>query len=163
MSTSPPDSRPTFDLQSHSVHSDGVLEPAEVVARAAGAGVTLLALTDHDSVDGVDEALAASLREGLRVVPAVEISAVHEGYEDLHVLGYGIDHHHFRLTDRLVDFRADRVTRAERMAQRMSELGWAADEEVLAARRPTPRPPGAPHRAPAVLRPPRDARRRWRD
>src|SRR5204862_6650984 len=66
---------PTFDLQSHSRHSDGALAPAEVVASAAAAGVRLLALTDHDSVDGVDEALAAA--NGIRVVPAVEISAVH--------------------------------------------------------------------------------------
>jgi predicted metal-dependent phosphoesterase TrpH len=141
------------------VHSDGVLEPAEVVARAAGAGVTLLALTDHDTVDGVDEALEASRREAVRLVPAVEVSAVHKGYEDLHVLGYGIDHHHFRLTQRLVDFRGDRVTRAERMAARMADLGWAVDEEVLAARRATGRPLGRPHLAAAVFGHPANASR----
>jgi 3',5'-nucleoside bisphosphate phosphatase len=83
---------PAFDLQSHSIHSDGELPAAQVVENAAQAGVELLALSDHDTVDGVDEALAAGAVHGVRVVPATEISAVDGDYEDLHVLGYGIDH-----------------------------------------------------------------------
>ncbi len=67
-----------FDLQSHSTHSDGALSAAEVVARAAAAGVELLALSDHDTVGGVSEAVLAGERAGVRVVPAVEISAVDE-------------------------------------------------------------------------------------
>ncbi len=67
---------PRFDLQSHSIHSDGALGAAEVVERAARAGVELLALTDHDTVDGVSEAVRAGERAGVRVVPAIEISAV---------------------------------------------------------------------------------------
>ena len=67
-----------FDLQSHSIHSDGALEAAEVVERAARAGVELLALSDHDTVSGVAEALRAGERYGVRVVPAVEISAIEE-------------------------------------------------------------------------------------
>ncbi len=70
---------PRFDLQSHSTHSDGTLPAAEVVQRAAQAGVELLALSDHDTVSGVSEALAAGERAGVRVVPAVEISAVDDG------------------------------------------------------------------------------------
>src|SRR5687767_5451900 len=58
---------PDFDLQSHSLHSDGALPVAEVVARAAAAGVRMLSLTDHDTVDGVDEALAAGRAEGVQV------------------------------------------------------------------------------------------------
>jgi predicted metal-dependent phosphoesterase TrpH len=146
-----PGGGPTFDLQSHSVHSDGLLPPAEVVAAAAQAGVHLLALSDHDTVDGVDEALEAGARERLSVVPAVEISAVHEGYEDLHVLGYRVDHHHFLLTERLSAFRDDRVARAEAMTARLNQLGWAVDEDALAARRATGRPLGRPHLAAAVF------------
>jgi 3',5'-nucleoside bisphosphate phosphatase len=67
---------PAFDLQSHSTHSDGSLPAAEVVARAAGAGVKLLALTDHDTVAGVSEAVASGEHEGIRVLPAVEISSI---------------------------------------------------------------------------------------
>ena len=59
---------PAFDLQSHSVHSDGELPAAQVVENAAAAGVELLALSDHDTVDGVDEALAAGAVHGVRVV-----------------------------------------------------------------------------------------------
>jgi 3',5'-nucleoside bisphosphate phosphatase len=60
-----------FDLQSHSTHSDGTLPAAEVVQRAADAGVELLALSDHDTISGVSEAIAAGERAGVRVVPAV--------------------------------------------------------------------------------------------
>ncbi len=68
-----------FDLQSHSTNSDGVLPAAEVVARAGKAGVQLLALSDHDTIAGVAEAIAAGEQHGVKVVPAVEISAVDEG------------------------------------------------------------------------------------
>ena len=112
---------PTFDLQSHSVASDGALEPAEVVARAHAAGVELLALTDHDTVAGVDEALevAAATNGEITVVPAVEISAVDGEREDLHVLGYGIDHHSPAFTAHLAAWREDRLARGNSMADAM--------------------------------------------
>ena len=65
---------PRFDLQSHSRHSDGALSPAEVVHAAAAAGVELLALTDHDTVAGVTEAVAVGDEHGVRVIAAAEIS-----------------------------------------------------------------------------------------
>src|SRR3954462_4896778 len=102
---------PTFDLQSHSTHSDGALPAAEVVERAANAGVTLLALTDHDTVDGVEEALAAARVRNIELTPAVELSSVHDAHEDLHILGYGLDHTDAAMLDALRDFRADRVRR----------------------------------------------------
>jgi predicted metal-dependent phosphoesterase TrpH len=70
---------PRFDLQSHSTRSDGALEPAEVVAAAARAGVRLLALTDHDTLAGVAEALRAGAEHGVSVVPAIEISSIDAG------------------------------------------------------------------------------------
>src|SRR5918999_137448 len=82
---------PTFDLQSHSVHSDGALPATDVVAHAAAAGVELLALTDHDTVDGVTEARIAAADRGIAFSPAAELSAVHGAHEDLHVLGYELD------------------------------------------------------------------------
>ena len=150
---------PTFDLQSHSIHSDGELPAAEVVQRAAAAGVELLALTDHDTVDGVDEALAEADRLGLRVVPAVEISSVQDEYEDLHVLGYGIDHHDETLLAQLATFRQDRYLRAERMADALRELGWEIDETKLDERRATGKPLGRPHLAQAVFGHPANAAR----
>jgi 3',5'-nucleoside bisphosphate phosphatase len=143
---------PAFDLQAHSTHSDGALPAAEVVRRAAAAGVELFALTDHDTVDGVDEALAEASACGIALVPAVEISAVRDSHEDLHVLGYGIDHHEAGLVAALQDFRADRERRADRMAERLrTEFGYEVDDAPLAARRDAGRPVGRPHLAAAVV------------
>jgi predicted metal-dependent phosphoesterase TrpH len=148
-----------FDLQSHSLHSDGELPPAEVVARAARAGVELLALSDHDTIAGVDEALGAGEEHGVRVVPATEVSAVDGGYEDLHVLGYLIDHHDPVLRGRLEEARADRELRAERMGEKLRELGFEIDPAPLAARREAGKPIGRPHLAAAVLAHPSNATR----
>ena len=142
---------PSFDLQSHSLHSDGALPAAQVVENAARAGVELLALSDHDTVDGVDEALAAGALHGVRVVPATEISAVDGGYEDLHVLGYGIDHRSALLGERLLAARADRERRAEAMAARLASLGFGVEPAPLEARKAAGQPLGRPHLAAAVL------------
>src|SRR6478752_8841261 len=80
-----------IELQSHSTVSDGQLKPADVVAEAAKAGVTTLALTDHDAVAGVPEAEAAARRLGVELVPAIEMSCVHEYAEDLHICGYWVE------------------------------------------------------------------------
>ncbi len=152
-------SAPAFDLQSHSLHSDGELPAAQVVENAAEAGVQLLALSDHDTVDGVDEALAAGALHGVRVVPATEISAVDGGYEDLHVLGYGIDHRSALLAERLLDARGDRERRAEAMAARLRELGFEVDQAPIEARRQAGKPVGRPHLAAAVLAHPANAGR----
>jgi predicted metal-dependent phosphoesterase TrpH len=80
-----------IELQSHSTVSDGQLGPAGVVEEAARAGVTTLALTDHDAVAGVPEAEEAARGRGVELVPAIEMSCVHEYAEDLHVCGYWVD------------------------------------------------------------------------
>lgn len=150
---------PTFDLQSHSLHSDGALPAAEVVERAAAAGVELLALSDHDTVDGVDEALAAGRRCGIRVVPATELSSLDGEYDDLHVCGYGIDHTDPVLLARLEEFRADRDGRAGRMMAALRELGFEIDESLLDQRRAAGKPIGRPHLAQAVIAHPANAQR----
>src|SRR3954470_6825235 len=131
---------PAFDLQAHSVHSDGTLSPADVVTRAGAAGVELFALTDHDTVDGVAEALAHA---PMKVVPAVELSSVHAEHEDLHILGYGLDHTDPNLLSTLADFRADRVRRIHAMADRLRELGFTIEL-------PDHKAPGRPHLAAAL-------------
>ena len=152
-------SAPAFDLQSHSLHSDGDLPAAQVVENAARAGVQLLALSDHDTVDGVDEALAAGAVHGVRVVPATEISAVDGDYEDLHILGYGIDHRSSLLGERLLDARGDRERRADAMAARLRELGFEIDPAPIEARKAAGKPVGRPHLAAAVLAHPANAER----
>jgi 3',5'-nucleoside bisphosphate phosphatase len=158
-----PTDRPTFDLQSHSVYSDGELSPRKVVEAAARAGVELLALTDHDSVDGVDEALETAAAEHVALVPAAELSAVHDTHEDLHVLGYGIDHTDAALGERLLDARADRVRRAEAMADRLRALGYAVDDAKLERRRASGKAIGRPHLTAAVVEHPANRERLQRE
>jgi predicted metal-dependent phosphoesterase TrpH len=151
--------RPTFDLQSHSIHSDGTLQAADVVDHAARAGVELLALTDHDTIDGVAEAREAAARHGIAFSPAAELSAVHGAYEDLHILGYELDDADADLCEALRDFRGDRARRIGQMADRLRELGFALDDAPLAARRAAGKPIGRPHLADAVLAHPANAQR----
>jgi 3',5'-nucleoside bisphosphate phosphatase len=151
-----------FDLQSHSTQSDGALEPAEVVERAARAGVELLALSDHDTVSGVAEALRAGERYGVQVVPAVEISALDADAaqaRELHILGYGIDHTGAALTAKLAEFLADREQRTLRMAAALKELGFELDEAQIEQRVAAGKPIGRPHLAEAVLAAPANAAR----
>src|SRR5919106_3243979 len=127
----PPHVAPDFDLQSHSVASDGALAPADVVASAAASGIRLMSLTDHDTVDGVSAALAAAREHGLRCSPAAELSSVSGEFEDLHVCGYELRHDDPELCATLADFRADRGRRIWAMADRLEQLGFALDRSGL--------------------------------
>jgi 3',5'-nucleoside bisphosphate phosphatase len=161
---------PRFDLQSHSTHSDGALAAAEVVQRAAEADVELLALSDHDTIGGVAEAIEAGERLGVRIVPAVEISAVDDGEggpsaagkhvaRELHILGYNIDHTGPPMTDSLVGFLADREKRTLRMRDGLLEAGLVLDEREIDERIAQGKPIGRPHLAAAVLNAPANAQR----
>ena len=142
--------RPTFDLQSHSFWSDGELPPAAVVASAAAAGVERLALTDHDSVAGVAEALEAAQQHGITVVPGAEISALDGPHEDLHICAYLVDHTSRAFLATLRDFRADRNARGSRMLAALEECGFALERADLDARAQAGSPVGRPHLARAV-------------
>jgi predicted metal-dependent phosphoesterase TrpH len=130
-----------------------------VVAAAAAAGVRLLALTDHDTVDGVEEASRSAAPTGMALVSGVEISALDSGQGDLHVLGYLIDHRDPRLRDRLHGYRADRERRADAMAQAIRELGFELDEAALRERVAQGKSIGRPHLAAAVVSQPANAQR----
>jgi predicted metal-dependent phosphoesterase TrpH len=151
--------RPTFDLQCHSLHSDGTLPPAEVVERAHADGIELLALTDHDTVDGVKEAARAARRHGMRFSPAAEISSVDGTHEDLHICGYELDVDAPVLQEALSDWRADRGRRIEAMVDRLQELGFAIDPAPLERRKAAGKPLGRPHLADCVLGHPANAAR----
>jgi predicted metal-dependent phosphoesterase TrpH len=151
-----------FDLQSHSTNSDGVLSAADVVARAADAGVELLALSDHDTIAGVAEAVAAGEQHGVKIVPAVEISAVDAGASEpreLHILGYDIDYTGASMTSALDGFLADREKRTLRMRDALREVGFDLDEAEIEERIAAGKPIGRPHLAGAVLRAPANAER----
>jgi len=141
------------------VHSDGALAPAEVVARAAAAGVKLLALSDHDTVDGVGEAVGAAGEHGIHVIPAVEISTIDPLGQDLHILGYGVDHRDPDFGERLQGYRRDRDRRAWAMVDALRELGFELDDEELRGRTARDEPIGRPHLAQAVVDHPGNAAR----
>lgn len=148
-----------FDLQSHSTVSDGELAPRELVAAAAAAGVERLALTDHDAVDGIDDAIAAGMNHGVAVVPALELSVLDERRGDLHLCGYLIDHRHAELTQTLLACRADRASRSDHMADALEACGLRVDRAPLHARSRSGTAVGRPHLAQAVLEHPANAAR----
>ncbi len=121
------------------------------MARAAEAGVRLLALTDHDTVEGVAEARAAAAQHGIALATGVEVSAVRGPNLDVHVLGYAFDPSDPALARALERFQAERELRNDRMMERLEDLGLAIDLTEIAARRAAGRPVGRPHLAAAVL------------
>jgi predicted metal-dependent phosphoesterase TrpH len=136
-----------IDLHAHSAASDGSEPPAGVVRRAAAAGLDVVALTDHDTVAGWDDAIAA-LPDALTLVPGAEISAsVSDSTTgrriSLHVLAYLFDPAHAGLAAELATSRDDRATRARRIVDRLAELGAPvtyADVAAIAGDAPVGRP-----------------------
>jgi 3',5'-nucleoside bisphosphate phosphatase len=110
------------ELQSHSTVSDGQLQPSEVVAEAAKAGVTTLALTDHDAIAGVSDAQVAAEKLGVELVPAIEMSCVHEYAEDLHICGYWIDLG--KIAGACERAQHERVTRAGEIVEKLRGEGF---------------------------------------
>lgn len=116
------DSRAAFvDLHLHSTASDGLNEPADVVRAAATAGLAAIALTDHDTVDGIPEAAAEAILHGIELVPGVELSA-HEGNEELHLLGLHLDDL-AAMRQALGVYRDARRDRAEQMVKKLNDAG----------------------------------------
>lgn len=111
-----------YDLHSHSLASDGTLSPDELVQAASKAGVDVLALTDHDSVDGIAEAQTSAALAGMRLVPGVEISVSWQS-QTLHVLGLGIDPGNALLGQGLSRLSAFRDWRAEEIGRRLARAG----------------------------------------
>jgi len=113
---------PGIDLHTHSNRSDGTFEPAEVVRLAAARGLDVVALTDHDTTDGLAEALATGAEVGVEVVPGVELSSEYRR-TSIHVLCYWMDVGDADLQAELQRLRDDRFRRGELMVERLRELG----------------------------------------
>lgn len=122
-----------IDLHVHSNESDGTLTPAQVVEQAAQAGLSAIALTDHDTVGGVAEAIAAGERLGVRVIPGIEISSARNG-GDVHILGYGVDVHQPEFLKELDKIRNIRIERNIKMAKLLADHGFAITYEDLMAK-----------------------------
>ncbi|HME94608.1 MAG TPA: PHP domain-containing protein [Methylomirabilota bacterium] len=121
------------DLHTHTVASDGTYRPSELVAEAARRGVRVLAITDHDSTDGLAEAIAtARAHPPLTIVPGIEINCDVEGAE-IHVLGYGMEYEAAWFQEFCLAQRADRRARVHRTAERLAALGLPIDVERVFA------------------------------
>ncbi|MCL4079625.1 PHP domain-containing protein [Coriobacteriia bacterium Es71-Z0120] len=122
------------DLHIHSIASDGAYDAATLVQMGAYAGLVAMAIADHDSVGSVAAARAeAKRRGGLRVLPAVELSARADDGRSVHVLGYCIDPHSGSLQRFLSDQRAERVRRAERMVASLASAGFPISMDAVLA------------------------------
>jgi len=113
-----------IDLHTHSLRSDGALSPADLIRRAADRGVSALSLSDHDTLAGVAEAVAAGDALGVRVIPASELNTESE-WGDAHVLGYFIDPADQPLEARLRWLRENRGRRIELMVEKLNQLGYS--------------------------------------
>lgn len=111
-----------IDLHIHSSYSDGAFSPAELVTLAANRDVSVIAIADHDSVAGVEEAEAAGSAAGIAVIPAVELSVQFEGWKDVHLLGYGINVRDDRFLQSLDGFRLRREGRNDEILERVNSL-----------------------------------------
>ena len=138
-----------IDLHAHSSASDGTDSPAGLVAAAAAAGLDVVALTDHDTVRGWDEALAAVPR-GLRLVRGAEISCVHDGVS-LHLLAYAFDPAHRGLADEMAMALDDRVPRAKAIVAKLAAAGHPVTWESVLAQLQDGATVGRPHIADALV------------
>jgi predicted metal-dependent phosphoesterase TrpH len=111
------------DLHLHSTASDGLHPPAELVQLSLKAGLQYVALTDHDTTEGVQQAIDAAWGTSLTVIPGVEISTQSEGRYEIHILGYYIDHQHESLQDSLTRLRRSRLDRAQRVLDLLARNG----------------------------------------
>ncbi len=137
-----------IDLQSHSIVSDGQLVPADVVRAADEAGMTVIALTDHDGVAGVPEAMATAAELGIECVPAIEMSCVHKYSEDLHICGYWVDLEKIQpACDRA---QQERVNRAKAIIGKLNEHGVDVSFDAAVAKAGAADAIGRPHIAKAA-------------
>jgi predicted metal-dependent phosphoesterase TrpH len=111
-----------YDLHCHSNISDGTLTPTELVNRAAGRGVKVLALTDHDDMAGLDEARVAAEQHGMRFIDGVEISVSWRSHT-VHIVGLGISPKYSMLAEGLRGVRSGRGIRAQKMADELAKVG----------------------------------------
>jgi len=123
---------PGIDLHTHTVYSDGTFTPTELIALARDRRLDTVAVTDHDTTNGIVEANAAGTEVGVEVVPGVELSTVRDG-EGVHVLCYLMDLGHPEFMAELQRLRDDRFSRGERMVSKLQELGYPITFERVRA------------------------------
>jgi 3',5'-nucleoside bisphosphate phosphatase len=119
------------DLHLHTIFSDGTLNCDELVLRAAKAGLSAIAIVDHDTVAGIDEARKAGLANGVEVISGVELTADQEGVE-IHLLGYLFDHHYQPLLEKLEFLKKNRIERIYKISDKLKkEMDVVLDPESV--------------------------------
>ena len=139
-----------IDLHTHSTASDGTQSPGELVAEAKNARLGMIALTDHDTTAGWEEAVGAALREGVRLVRGIELSCS-RNHRSIHLLGYLPNPDDPRLVIELARSRDSRVTRMDRMIERMAADGIPVSVEEVRAQLAPGATLGRPHLADALV------------
>lgn len=123
---------PAIDLHTHSTASDGTMQPEELVRAARKAGLSAIALTDHDTMDGLPEALETGVKTGVEVIPGCELS-VHTEVGVLHIVGLWVDPYSYKLKKSFDEIRARRNSRNEGMVTNLRKLGMDITMEDLHA------------------------------
>lgn len=140
----------TIDLHTHSNVSDGTDTPAELVRNAKAAGLTTVALTDHDTFDGLDEAVAEGDRIGIQVIRGMELSCQNGG-QSIHLLMYGGDESYQELHSEMAKVREGRTNRLRPVLAKLAELGAPVTEEAVLAKVGDSPSVGRPHIADALV------------
>ena len=119
------------DLHLHTTESDGTLTPTQLVQAAQRIGLSAIAITDHDTTGGIEEAQSAA-PPGLQVIPGIELSTSTDAGDEVHIVGLWIDPHYAPLQRKLATLRKERVSRVDTMLKRLQSLGIALrHEDVL--------------------------------
>lgn len=141
------------DMHVHTTFSDGRLTPEEIVAAAKAAGLTYLAITDHDTVDGIRHLYEAGLYplKTLRLIPGIEFSCEEDGH-DVHVLGYDFDIYNQELIDKVTELSESRWTRFSQMTENLQDLGLDVTEADVLSIAGASRSIGRAHVARALVK-----------
>ncbi len=139
-----------IDLHTHSSVSDGTDTPTRLVMKALTAGLDVIALTDHDTLDGIQEAVEAGRRMGIRVIPGVELSTRQDGHT-VHLLGYGCDPFNQELAEEMARIRVGRTERIPGMIARLGDLGIDITFDDVMAQAVGSPSVGRPHVADALV------------
>ena len=119
------------DLHVHTTASDGLLSPTDIIAKAKENGLNTIAIADHDTIDGIPEGMKAANEKGIRLIPALEISAKHE--KQVHMLGYFVDYKDLKFQSFVNKLKNSREERNQKMLKKLKNLGFEITMEELKA------------------------------
>ncbi|HMS64001.1 MAG TPA: PHP domain-containing protein [Ignavibacteria bacterium] len=132
------------DLHTHTKYSDGNFSPHQLIDLAVKCGLSVISITDHDNVNGLTEARDYGKKKGIQVIPGVEISADLNGQE-IHILGYFVDHENTKFREFLASLRQNRIVRNEKIVKKLNDLGSTIQFESIMGKVGSDTSIGRPH------------------